>query len=101
MRSSARILYEVEKRLGRLSEAPQFETALYAGWLMDGGDPADEAGFQAYIDSGVDLAALNEQLEEIMGDPTTGDATQSSRSPSLSPDSGGSPPSKSSTSPTT
>jgi hypothetical protein len=86
MVSTARVLYEVERRVGPISSAPQIEVALYAGYLLDGGTPGDEAGFDVYID-GADIAAVTAQLDGILGDPTVGETggTPSSASPSPSP----------------
>jgi hypothetical protein len=89
MASTARILYEVEKKYGRFADAPQIAVALYAAYLLDGGSPDDETAFGVYIDSVDDLDLVTKRIEGILTDPTSGeDGTRSSVSPSPSPESG-------------
>jgi hypothetical protein len=74
MVSTARVLYELERRFGAISDATSrpISVALYADYLLEGGDPDDEDGFQTHIDGVEDLESVTKRVETLLADPTDG-----------------------------
>jgi hypothetical protein len=94
MPSRARVLYELEYRIGSLSNMSErpLGASLYVGFLLDGGEPRNEEKFVSWVDLVEDFDALLEQVSTFLdeGDPTTGETSPSlpSTSRPSSPDTG-------------
>jgi hypothetical protein len=81
MPSRARVLYELEHRIGSLSNMAErpLGASLYVGFLLDGGEPRNEEKFVSWVDLVEDFDAVLRDVSAFLDeeDPTSGETRAS------------------------